>query len=91
MRNASVRHHCSSLFQLACQVPAGIKKTNFDAVDGYHAVLLDVQSQPLKLITEWGRYIMYLRLPQGFVDSGDKYNRQMDEKKSLEHARGWDW
>ena len=45
-------------FQLASQIPANTKKTVIDAVDGYHAVPLDRESQPLTtFITEWGRYV----------------------------------
>jgi len=44
-----------------------------DAIDGYHAVPLDESSQPLTtFITEWGCY-MNLRMPQGFIASGDTY------------------
>ena len=57
-------HHQQSPFNLAMQVPAGAYKTVLDAVDGYHSVLLDEESQPLTtFITEWGRY-MYTRMPQ---------------------------
>ena len=72
-------HHCPSPFQLACQVPSNTKKTVFDAVDGYHAIPLDEESQHLTtFITEWGRY-MYLRMPQGFVASGDAYTSRYDD------------
>ena len=48
-------HHCESPFNLACQVPPSTYKTVLDAVDGYHAVSLDAESQPLTtFITEWG-------------------------------------
>ena len=69
-------HHCTFLFQAA---PANIKKTVFDAVDGYHSVKLDEESQPLTaFISEWGRY-MYLRLPQGNLAACDAYTRRFDE------------
>lgn len=72
-------HHCPSPFQAACQVPAHSKKTVFDAVDGYHSIKLDKESQPLTtFITEWGRYLN-LRLPQGFLAAGDAYTRRFDE------------
>ena len=72
-------HHCPSPFQLACQVPANTKKTVFDAVDGYHAIPLDEESQHLTtFITEWGRY-RYLRMPQGFLASGDAYTSRYDD------------
>ena len=72
-------HHCQPPFQLACRVPPGAKKTVLDAIDGYHAVALDTESQPLTMfITEWGRY-MYLRMPQGYLAAGDAYTRRYDE------------
>ena len=72
-------HHCKSPFELASQVPCNKKKTVLDAVDGYHAVALDEESQNLTtFITEWGRYV-YLRIPQGFMASGDVYTRRYGE------------
>ena len=72
-------HHTPSPFMLACQIPPHQKKTVIDAVDGYHAVRLDEESQLLTtFITEWGRY-MYLRMPQGYLASGDAYTRRYDE------------
>ena len=72
-------HHTSSPFQLSLQVPPNTKKTVLDAVDGYHSIPLDEESQPLTtFITEWGRF-MYLRMPQGYVASGDAYTRRYDE------------
>ena len=61
------------------QVPPNSRKTVLDAVDGYHSVALDEESQPLTtFITEWGRY-MYRRMPQGYLASGDAYTRRYDE------------
>ena len=55
------------------------KKTVFDAVDGYHAIPLNEESQHLTtFITEWGCY-MYLCMPQGFVASGDAYTSRYDD------------
>ena len=72
-------HHTSSPFHLALQVPKGTKKTVLDAVDGYHSVSLDEESRPYTtFITEWGRY-QYLRMPQGYLASGDAYTRRYDE------------
>lgn len=72
-------HHTESPFNLACQVPPGTKKTVLDAVEGYHAVSLDEESQHLTtFITPWGRY-MYLRMPQGYLASGDAYTRRYDD------------
>ena len=48
-------HHTALPFQLAMQVPPNTKKTVLDAVDGYHSVILDEESQLLTtFITEWG-------------------------------------
>ena len=72
-------HHTGSPFQLALQVPPNQKKTVLDAVDGYHSVPLDKESQPLtNFITEWGRFV-YLRMPQGYLASGDAYTWRYDE------------
>ena len=72
-------HHTASPFHLACQIPPHTRKTVLDAVDGYHAIQLDEESQPLTtFITEWGRYY-YRRIPQGFLASGDIYTRRYDE------------
>lgn len=72
-------HHQGSPFHLAMQVPAGAYKTILDAVDGYHSVLLDPESQHLTtFITEWGRY-MYIRMPQGYIASGDAYTSRYDQ------------
>ena len=76
-------HHCPSPFQAASQIPPGTKKTVFDAVDGYHSIPLDKDSQPLTtFITEWGRY-QYLRMPQGYLAAGDAYTRRFDEILSI--------
>ena len=72
-------HNTASPFQLAMQVPPITKKTVLDAVDGYHSIILDEESQPLTtFITEWGRF-MYLRMPQGYLASGDAYTHKYDE------------
>ena len=71
-------HPTASPFQLASQVPPKTFKTIIDAVDGFHSVALDKDSQPLTtFITEWGRY-MYLRMPQGFLAAGDAYTSCYD-------------
>ena len=72
-------HYTGSPFQLALQVPPKQKKTVLDAVDGYHSILLDKDSQPLTtFITEWERF-MYLRMTQGYLAFGDTYTRRYDE------------
>ena len=71
-------HPQQSPFHLAMQVPPTSYKTILDAVDGYHSVLLDKESQALTtFITEWGRY-MYTRMPQGFIAAGDAYTSRYD-------------
>ena len=50
-------HHFQSPFQLASKVPPNTYKTVIDAVDGYHAIPFDEDSQKLiTFITEWGHY-----------------------------------
>ena len=52
--------------------------TTLDARHGYWQVPLAESAKALTtFITPWGRY-RYLRCPQGFVSSGDEYNRRMD-------------
>ena len=72
-------HHTPSPFMLAMQIPPHQWKTVLDAVDGYHAIKLDEESQWITMfITQWGRYI-FLRMPQGYLASGDAYTRRFDE------------
>ena len=72
-------HHTATPFQLAMQAPPNTKKTVLDAVDGYHSVILDEESQPLTtFITEWGRF-MYLRVPGDYLASVDTYTHRYDE------------
>ena len=72
-------HPSESPFNLASRIPPGTKKTVIDAVDGYHAIELDEESQPLTtFITEWGKY-MYCRMPQGFRGAGDAYVSRYDD------------
>ena len=48
-------NHVESPFKLASQVPRDTYKTLLDAVDGYQAIELDKDSQPLTtFITHWG-------------------------------------
>ena len=77
-------HYTDSPFCLASQIPPNTKKTVIDAVDGFHSVEVDEESQPLLIfITEWGRY-QPLRLPQGYFASGDAYTHRMEN--ITEHA-----
>ena len=48
-------------------------------IDGYYSFPLDDESQPLTtFIMELGCF-MYLRMPQGYLASGDAYTRRYDE------------
>ena len=59
--------------------PNNVKKTIFDAVDGYHAIPLDEESKQLtNFISPWGVF-RYCRLPQGYIGAGDAYTRRYDE------------
>ena len=53
-----------------------LPKPILHAVDEYHVIELDAESQPLTMfITEWGHYI-YFHLPQEYLAAGDAYTRQ---------------
>ena len=72
-------HHTQSPFHQARSVPAGMKKTLFDAWNGYHSVALHPDDRhPTTFITPWGQY-RYRVAPQGYVASGDGYSRRFDE------------
>ena len=65
-----------SPFNLARRVPRDTWKSVTDAWNGYHSVPLRESDRPLTtFITMQGRY-RYIRAPQGFVSSGDGYNRR---------------
>ena len=77
-------HHTPSPINLVTQVPAGKLKTVLDAWNGYHSLMLDLESKELTTFnTEWGRY-RYLRGPQGFHGTGDAYTRRFDDITSGE-------
>ena len=68
-----------SPFHLARSVPSGSIKTVFDAWNGFHSIRICEEDQYLTtFITEWGLY-RYIRGLQGFLSSGDGYNRRVDE------------
>ena len=72
-------HHTQSPFHQARSVPANMKKTVFDAWNGYHSVPIREQDRHLTtFITPWGRY-RYCVAPQGYIASGDAYSRRYDE------------
>ena len=67
-----------SPFHLARRIPKDTWKTVTDAWNGYHSVPLRVSDRHLTtFITPFGRW-RYTRAPQGFLSSGDGYNRRFD-------------
>ena len=69
----------SSPFQLASQVPNNTYKSVLDAVDGYFMIPLAEESRHLTaFITPWGTY-QFKRAPQGFFNSGDKFDASYGE------------
>ena len=72
-------HHSQSPFHQARMVPHNMKKTTFDAWNGYHSIALDPDDKHLTtFITPWGRF-RYCVCPQGYIASGDAYTRRFDE------------
>ena len=67
-----------SPFHLARKIPKGTWKTVTDAWNGYHSVPLRESDRHLTtFITPFGRW-RYTRAPQGFLSSGDGYNRRFE-------------
>jgi hypothetical protein len=67
-----------SPFHLARRIPQNTWKTVTDAWNGYHSVPLRESDRHLTtFITPFGRW-RYTRAPQGFLSSGDGYNRRFD-------------
>ena len=65
-------------FHLARRIPKDTWKTVMDAWNGYHSVPLRQSDRHLTtFITPFGRW-RYTRAPQGFLSSGDGYNRRFD-------------
>lgn len=65
-------------FPLARRIPGKTWKTVTDAWNGYHSVPLRESDRHLTtFITPFGRW-RYTRAPQGFLSSGDGYNRRFD-------------
>ena len=72
-------HSGESPFRLARRIPSNTWKTTTDAWNGYHSVPLRKSDRHLTtFITPFGRY-RYTRAPQGFLSSGDGYNRRFEE------------
>ena len=52
-------------------------------MDGYHSIPLDEESQPLiTFIMAWSHF-MYLRMPQGYLASGDAYTHRYNKMKDV--------
>ena len=67
-----------SPFQIARRIPNNTWKTVTDAWNGYHSITLQEEDRHLTtFITPFGRF-RYKRVPQGYVSSGDGYNRRFD-------------
>lgn len=67
-----------SPFHLARRIPGNTWKTVTDAWNGYHSAPLRESDRHLTtFITPFGRW-RYCRAPQGFLASGDGYNRRFD-------------
>ena len=69
-------HAFEAPFHLARRVPRNTWKTVTDAWNGYHSVPLQDSDRHLTtFITPFGKW-RYTRAPQGFLSSGDGYNRR---------------
>ena len=65
-------------FHLARRIPKNTWKTVTDAWNGYHSVPLREEDRHLTtFITPFGKW-RYTRAPQGFLSSGDSYNKRFD-------------
>ena len=72
-------HTTKSPFNLANSVPPHSVKTVVDAWNGYHAIpVKEADRKYLTFATSLGLF-RYKRAPQGFLSSGDGYNRRLDE------------
>ena len=62
-------------FNLVAKIPANCIMSKFDCWNGYHLVpVAESDVHYFQFITPWGRY-RYRRAPQGYIASGDVYNR----------------
>ena len=72
-------HSSKSPFAAARAVPGDTVKTVFDAWNGYHSVPIREEDRHLTTFTTpWGLF-RYRRAPQGFLSSGDGFNRRFDD------------
>ncbi|XP_066924129.1 uncharacterized protein [Clytia hemisphaerica] len=71
-------HNSEAPFHIARRVPRNTWKTVTDAWNGYHSVPLRESDRHLTtFVTPSGRF-RYKRAPQGFLSSGDGYNRRFE-------------
>ena len=71
-------HNSEAPFHIVRRVPRRTWKTVTDAWNGYHSVQLRESDRHLTtFVTPFGRW-RYKRAPQGFLSSGDGYNRRFD-------------
>ena len=71
-------HASQSPLQLARRIPPNTYKSVTDAWNGYHSVPLRKEDRHYTtFITPFGRFT-YKRAPQGFLSSGDAYNRRFE-------------
>ena len=72
-------HASKSPFQLARSVPPNSHKTVFDLWNGYHTVPIREEDRHFTTFTTpWGLF-RYKRAPQGYLSSGDGFNRRLDD------------
>ena len=72
-------HSVKALFQLVRSIPPQTWKSVVDAWNGYHALEIHKDDSDLTtFVTEIGLF-QYVHAPQGFLSSGDGYNRRMDK------------
>ena len=75
-------HTSKAPFNLAKSVPSNSVKTVVDAWNGYHAIPVKGSDRKyLTFATNLGLF-RYMRAPQGFLSSGDGYNRRLDDLTS---------
>ena len=77
-------HHTHSPWHIVSTIPAGQRKSCFDAFHGYHSLKLasEADQNVTTFITEWGNF-RYKTCPQGFLSAGDAYTNRMD--RLLQH------
>ena len=72
-------HTSKSPFTLARSIPENTVKTVFDAWNGYHALPVREEDRHLLTFSTSIGLLRCKRAPQGFLSSGDGYNRRYDD------------